>query len=276
MNDTILDFLKLLDIDYVDFCKMQGSQIKTGRDINKIAARFSIFKPDRVVKKVSIADVVGFSGAEETDLVNSMPQFFDRDGDGYHSRSASMLEIPSSEIMEKLKPSFTREPMHLVEVDKGIYNIGNNGMHRFHVLKMHYLHELSQLKQKDGAGATKLKDKYSFDAVVSELDFIKTYSAYVLYLINPDITVINQSVNWKYTGNAAVTFDSQPGKEIILSDSELIEFVKSQIKSYLKNASRKESKSYSEQIRESAQTYDSFKNYYESNLSSGALEGPWK
>lgn len=277
MNETIYNFLKLLNIDYEKFLSLTGCQIKTGRDINPIVSRFGIYKPGRnEMKSISIADVVGFSRAEQHDLISSLPNYFDKYGDGYHSRSASMLEISSEEIMQKLRPSFQAQPMHLVEVDKGIYNVGDNGMHRFHVLKIHYLDELTKLGPKDIEAKKRLREKYTFETYVSEIDFIKTYSYYVLSLINPEITVENERNGWNYTGNAVVTFDSQPDKEYVFTDAELLNFVKTQINSFLKSAPRKDKKTFKTEVKQSSTNYDSFKNYYDSNLSNNVLEATWK
>jgi len=57
-----------------------------------------------------------------------------------------MLDYSSEEIIEKLSSSFNDEPICVQEIDKGKYAISTNGMHRYSVLRAHYLLELQRVK----------------------------------------------------------------------------------------------------------------------------------
>lgn len=76
-----------------------------------------------------------------------MGNFFGDKNDGYHTRSLGMLDYTSEEIVPKLQNSFEVEPMILDEVDDGKYCISTNGMHRYTILRIHYL--LDKLKKQN-------------------------------------------------------------------------------------------------------------------------------
>lgn len=282
MNNTILNFLKSLNINYDKIDSLEASQVKNVADVNWVISRYSFFKPKSETKLISIEDVVGYDyswrGLSKGNLINNMSDFFDKDGDSYHSRSVSMLEIPSSQVMQQLDYSFMREPIHLSEVDSGVYNIGNNGLHRFHVIKVHYLNELLKLNPQDKIAKKHLREKYSFMANVSEIDFIKTYSAFLLKSLNNNIQV-ETYYNEKYelTDNVCLTLNDNYDEKIILSNEQLIDFVNKQMKTFLKTAHKKEKNLFMDKVKLAYDNFDSFKNYYDNILKQKSQEEiAWK
>lgn len=266
MNETIRNFLNLLNINEEKFNSLEGSRIKKDADVNPILSRFALYKNREDNKKVSIADVVGYnynSQGLSNGLISNLSEFFDKDGDNYHSRSVSMLDIPQSEIMNELDYSFKREPMCLLEVDKGVYNIGDNGLHRFHILKTHYLDELSKLDTNDKNAVKKIKEKYSFNANVSEIDYLKSYSAFMLKLLDENLYLESHyDSNYELTGKSRLINYEKPEEEIILTDDQLVEMVNQKYNQFLKEASRKEAKQIKEIIKESSK-FESFTEFYD-------------
>ena len=269
MNETIINFLKSLNADLKQINSFEDCKIKRDYDVNPIISRNIIFKSKKENKKISIADVVGYDYRcmnLDTNLLNNLSWFFDRDGDSYHSRSVSMLDIPQNEVMEQLDYSFKREPICLTEVDSGKYNIGSNGMHRFHVIKTHFLNELSKINPKDKIAIKRLKEKYSFVANITEIDFVKTYSAYMLKLLDENLSLENHyNADYELTDKSCLINYLNPEEKVVLTDNQLIETVNKKLNKFLRTASRKEVKQFNETIKNSFK-FESFKDYYDFTL----------
>ena len=107
MNETVQKFLETMNVDIEKFNLLEESQIKNDKDVNAIISRFSFFKPKKENKKISIADVVGYDygwrSLEGGSIINNLSGFFDKNGDSYHSRSVSMLDIPQGEVIKQLE-----------------------------------------------------------------------------------------------------------------------------------------------------------------------------
>lgn len=264
MNETILNFIKSLNIDVEKVNTLEGSEIKRAYDVNPILARFTLYKNRDKNQKISIADVVGYDyGYMDIgkNLINNLSSFFDRDGDTYHSRSVSMLDIPQNQVMKQLKDSMEIEPICLIEVDNGVYNIGSNGMHRFNVMKIHYLNELSKINPKDKYAIKELNEKYKFDAKVSEIDLVKSYSSFMLNYLDKNVYLENEyDDNYQFTGNARLIDYSNPEEDKILTNEQLIEVVNKKLNQFLKTASKIEQKQFN-QIVKDASRYESFNEY---------------
>ena len=269
MNETIVDFLKSLNINLSRFNSLDGSSVKRGYDINPILSRFAIWKIKQEDKVISINDVVGYDYAcmnLDNNLLENLSRFFDRDGDNYYRRSVSMLEIPQNQLMEQLAYSFKREPICLQEVDKGVYNIGSNGMHRFHVIKTHFLDELSKLNPSDKSAIKKLEEKYSFSARVFEIDYVKSYSSFMLHFLDDNLKLeIHFNENYELTDKSCLIDFSKSDKKTILTNDELITMVNKKYNHFLKTANKREINQLKEVLK-NALKFDSFKNYYESIL----------
>ena len=278
MNETVQKFLETMNVDIEKFNLLEESQIKNDKDVNAIISRFSFFKPKKENKKISIADVVGYDygwrSLEGGSIINNLSGFFDKNGDSYHSRSVSMLDIPQGEVIKQLEYSFKKEPICLIEVDSGKYIIGNNGMHRFHVIKMHYLNELSKLNPHDTASIKKLREKYSFNSNVSEVDFVKTYSAFMLSLLDQNLKLESHyNKDWQLTDKVNLINFQNSDEKIILTNDQLIEMVNKKMKQFLKTASRKERGQFNDKIKTAYENFDSFKAFYDYSLKQIEKEG---
>lgn len=272
MNETIKKFLNRLDIDVEKFDSMQAARIKSGADINSVISKFQLYQCGDTMM-VSIGNIVGYDcgnwGLDNSNIINNLSNFFDENGESYHKRSVSMLEIPEGELLNKLNASFISEPICLKEVEKDVYNISQNGMHRYHVLRMHYLNELSKLDPQDENAKKNLDEKYSLQAYVTQLDFVKTYSAFLLNLMDDDIVARNHyDEDWNLTEKVCLSSYSAPERKLILSNTELVEYVNIQMNNFLKNASQEEIDRFDKQACEAYDKFESFRQYCDKNLNS--------
>ena len=278
MNKTIQEFLEKNNIDYPALQQEGLLKVKSASDVNYIIARNRIFKNSYKKTRISIADILGyeykFQGLTGQDFIYNMSNFFDIEGSGYQARSISMLNYPTDEVVDKLKPSFSREPMKIIEADKGgKYVIGDNGLHRYHVLKAHFLKEMFALSLDDKEGYNALKEKYTFVVSLCELDFTKTYSSYILKKIanfkGESIPYFSAELDqdYNYTGKLKIT-TSEPENELVLNDEQLIKFVQDRFNEYINDKSISSHKKQDglSLIMANYEMFDSFREYCDKNL----------
>lgn len=273
MNKTIEKFLESLNIDREKFFSLKEAQIKDGKDVNSIVSDFGLVMPKMEDRIVSIADIEGFDyiyhELSNENIIDNLSHFFDTEGNnGYKTRSASMLEIPSNELIGKLGNSFKWEPVHLNEVDQGKYIIGDNGLHRFHVIKTHYLSELSKLEQCDERAKEELKRKYSFEVKVSAIDFVKTYSSYVLSFLK-EVRIKNHcDENYSLTDEVEVyDYTSFPPQVSILTNKELIKLVAEEVAKLSQSGREYKLENFKKMLASNCDAFESFKKYYDEVLS---------
>ena len=236
---------------------------------------------------VSIADVWGYDyehlNADRDYKTNKfvenlfvyMSNFFSESGDGYQQRSLSMLEYSTDEVVDKLKSSYEKEPLKLEEADKGKFVVGSNGMHRFNVLKAHYLKELSMLDENDQIGKERLRKKYTIPAYVDEVDYVKTYSACIIGLLN-NIQETKFEVSpefdekWQHTGNVVVKSLGDIEFKKVMNDEQLLKFVDYQFTNVLQeNVHQPEVfEGMNRYIKLVIKGYASFERFYNQNISS--------
>lgn len=276
MNKTILKFIANQDINMGKIEKLNEKRVNSLNDINWIVERYNLLKNSYIPKKVCIADIEGYNYAfmnlDNKNIINNMPFFYDEEKDGYATRSLSLLDIPSQDIIDKLEYSFKRDPICLNEADEGKYVIGTNGLHRYHVIKAHYLKELSILNKNDTKSIEKLKEKYTFETLVSEVDFYKTYSSFLLQTIArfQDRNIDVSSDYDMYTGlTGNVVFKNyDEGTQTVLDDKKLSLVLKDSLENFLsdKSISKKKFKEFFEIIKDAQEKYASFNKFCEENL----------
>ena len=223
-NETIKDFLIKKNINY-SIENNSEATCYNKKEINSIIARFGMYK-NKQSERICIFDIIGKDRGKSQNLFSELNDLFDRDGESYRKRSISMLQYNSKEVIEKLGKSFKDEPIELKEIKHGKYIIGNNGMHRVNLLKVHYLNELESCKNKKEIAI--LNEKYTIEVAVEKLDVIKTYSKYLLSLINNN-WLIEDEINDKYNKTENVVI--YDGREMfkILDNTQLIKFVEDRI-----------------------------------------------
>ena len=263
MNDTIREFLDFLKVDASAIASLEASKIKSARAVNPKIELHRFTKPGYPMKPVSIADIVGHNRKTQGSLVYDLPNYFDRDQCGYCSRSIGLLQIGTEELLDKLSDSFIYDPIQIDEYDRNIYGIGSNGMHRFHVIKMHYLAELLKNPQ----SAEELREKYTFPVKVVNLDFTKTYSHYLIDTLYPMKFMFETEydASWTPTDRIVVSENKGNGESRVFTDAELIEFTRASIDKYWDKSDEIDRQILTGRLQECC-GYDSFRDYYIKNL----------
>lgn len=181
MNKCNEDFIKRRGINLSNI----DSTIYDIEDINEIVAKFDV-QGQNVSKNVSVAQILGIYNRDDH-ISGSYPEvldsFFDYQGDGYHTRSLSMLEYDEENVINGLMSSFKEEPMVLIEGESNKYLIMSNGMHRFLCMRLLYLSAKSKCKNE--LELSELIKKYTIPVEVVQIDYIKTYCKYLINLFQP-------------------------------------------------------------------------------------------
>ena len=163
---------------------------------------------------------------DSCDICESMDNFFDSNGSGYHMRSIGMLSLTTENVMQELRRSFLVEPLSIRESGEESYLISSNGYHRFTVLRALYLKELYEANG-DPARIEEIRKKYTFPADITGIDLDKTYSKFILSFIgsrNPDVRIIDMEThydeNCRPTDNVLLAYekDGEMKKKIISTE----------------------------------------------------------
>lgn len=223
MNSDIQKFLERNNINVNQVSSNVDCQVYSEHQINEISERCAIRKEPKETE-VCIADILGYRDGR-ANIFLTMGDFFDSQGAGYHRRSIGMLEYSSDEIMWKLGDSLEREPIVIDDTGEGKYVISTNGLHRYTLLRVHYLSELEKC-QGDPKKELRLREKYMIPVKIKELDHIKTYSKFLLTRYNPNIRSIRSEWDENYNLTGKISIRYSDGKEIIVGDEELIDMVR--------------------------------------------------
>jgi len=231
-NQDTINFLSRNGVNINKLLSDVDCNVYRSEDINGLVSKNGLYK-ENVPANVSIADVVGYDSYEGTeDIFSSFSKFFDSNGDGYHCRSIGLLDYSSEEIMGKLGSSFEEEPMCVEEIDNGKYAISTNGMHRYTVLRAHYLMELQKVKG-NLEDVQNLREKYTIPVKLNEVDYLKTYAKFLIMCSNSNYSVhLELDENYDYTGNVEICFGDE---KQVLNDDELIEFARQSLLSLSDN-----------------------------------------
>ena len=211
-------FLKLNGIDMRDFIEANDSpDLVVYEKYDNSIANYAMYG-NYEAENVDISSVIGIPRhlIQRKSVVENFALLFDPRGDEYHSRANGMLKYSSSNLLKGLEYSFKREPIRMYKIN-GKYFISSNGAHRFHLFKMHYLMSLFKGENVEG--------KYTFPALVEELDYIKTYVNYISSLLWDESFEIRYHYNENYrkTGKVVVSYK---GEQMIMDDQELVSFLR--------------------------------------------------
>ena len=111
------DFLERNELIADKIPQEMNMELTNPQDFNKFLCYFDVQK-DKEKRYVCITDIIGSDAfSHNGNIYDLMEKFFDEKGDPYHRRSTDLLEIPSSDIMERLKISFSDDPIILAEYD---------------------------------------------------------------------------------------------------------------------------------------------------------------
>ena len=168
LSQKVQDFFQKNGIDISEIYNMQ--EIKTMPAAQEIDGK--------VMKKtssVNIGDILGFEGDDTTDVLEIFSQCFSENNHYFQGRSLGLLEYTSEDIISKLTDSFERDPIVLSKTKDGQYIITENGRHRYSILKMFYLSELSQATTQQEIDV--IKQKYTIPVkIITEDTFCSSLS----------------------------------------------------------------------------------------------------
>ncbi len=196
LDETALEFARSMGVDFDSFMNDPSNDVLATRDVNPIVARFGVFDDVREVRRISIADIMGHDACNYNDrckgknILQTMTLFYERGGDGYHTRALGLLDYESgSALLEGLrKRNDDTKDMVVREVEDGKYIISNNGLHRYTLLRFHYLLERS----KKEISEEELREKYTIPVTFDEkVNHFKTYCNFIILIANNDIRYID-------------------------------------------------------------------------------------
>ena len=238
MNNTIIKFLQANNID-INSDKI-NDVLQDNIAINDILLRYRIELNEQNTQ-ISLANVLGDTSDVQSlslgHFAEKMCTFFDEAGNGYEKRSLGMLDYTSDNVVDCLRPSFASQPIYLNECGDSTYYVGQNGKHRIHLLKFHYLKELANIDKTNLFAMERLNQKYTIDCVIKPIDYIKTYCFYILDKTKTSERLSIESeldTNYMRTGRSKVVELSDNVKsETIVSDDELIRMAEHSLLQYI-------------------------------------------
>ena len=205
------------------------SKVLSIKDINPLAYYYGIYK-DYIYSKVSIADIVGHQDSmiNKNNILDNLEQYFPKNNNekenSYTARSAGMLEYTTYDIIPNLERSFTKEYILVTELDNNKLFIAENGLHRYHLLRILYLNE--KLKNNTQVYTEFLKEKYTIPVKLKKLDFVKTYCHFLLHCLeleNNFELIKERNSNYEETRNIVIIYNNQIKT---FTDEEFINLIK--------------------------------------------------
>lgn len=232
VNDNVNKFFYNNNMSIDELSKMAEARVYDMNDINPIVSRYGIYK-DPVYSEISISDIIGFvSGPDDYDknsIANNLDLYFSRFDSkimSYSNRANGMLNYSKNNIISELYDSFRVEPIVVVKLENGKALVSENGMHRYHVLKLFYLDELSKINS--DSDMKSLVEKYTIPVKEEKIDILKTYCNYLLKLTGANFDLsIERNDNLEQTGNSVLTMNNN--KKFLLTDGQLLQVVKANL-----------------------------------------------
>ena len=226
---TIKRFIKANNIDIKRIIQLPEAKTISGKNINPIAFNYGIWGKyeDSIM---SIANIVGagnFDLHDSTDIIDSMTYYFGDKSSDYTYRADTMLKYSKYNIMEGLNKSFKNEPMYADEYEPMKYVIAINGMHRYHILRIYYLNEITQPNLTEEQKKA-IDERFSIPIRSKKLDYIKTYCNFLLRITDEKIRISNEyDEDYNFTGKSVIKLPNN--ERLVLTDIELIEYVKEKV-----------------------------------------------
>lgn len=167
-------------IEYLDRYNLSNlsaqEEIFSPEDINPILKLYFIPKEENIIDKISINSIVGIYDNVKSQSLSDLLMVYYQDGDpyDYFSRANGLLDYSPSELRKILDSGLQSGSINVRQMEKNKYFIYSNGIHRFLMLKLAYLHE-----QRKG-NTNELLEKYKIPVTATKCDFIKSYCYFLL------------------------------------------------------------------------------------------------
>ena len=244
MNINNMHFLERNGINPEEMRRKVDCRVHNQSEINRIVYDYGC-QTEKKMGEVSLANIVGYYNEADgwsRDIFESMDNFFSTNGTPYHRRSVGMLEYDRNNIMENLKNSFLKEPISLCESGEGTYTIFTNGLHRFTLLRILYLKELSEANG-NPEQIKRVNAKYTVPASIVGIDLEQTYCTYLLKnipapkslnMIVTDIGTYYSNTDYKPTDKVFLRYiqNGEMGKKVI-SKGELVKLTGQALEEYV-------------------------------------------
>ena len=260
MNSDIRRFIQTNNINVSQINKELMNYIYTPKEINSITAEYGLYS-GKSEKLISISKILGYDRdwrGISSNIIDSLDNFFNSNGSTYCSRSVGLLEYDKNTILPNLERSFEIDPIYVDECDKDKYVISTNGLHRYSVLRVHYLSEVCNAKD-NGTDLEEVDKKYQIPVLVGELDYIKTYCRFLLQISNSVKRVESElDKKYDYTGNVELT--DLDNEKIVFNNEQLLEFTKMKMSDLIDNPF------YSAYIQSFMNKYETFNEFMVHNF----------
>ena len=201
--------------------------LRRPRNLNWIIINNQTFYKPKERKEISVADIYGYQDAKDYYLLESMDKIFGGKRDERHRESVEILNYTSDEILKKLSSSLESEPMQAEEVEKNKYIISENDVQRFTILRAHYLIEYEKCKNSPEK-LQQLKEKYTIPVMCSTMDYLKTYSVFILKKCG-----LKETIEMDYSDGSQnidlLIFKKADGTKRLVDDNLLLEFTRKAI-----------------------------------------------
>lgn len=231
LSPTTMKFVKSLGFDVKKFMSNSNNDYKNSFDINPIVSKYGVYDSFDEEVTISVADLVGHDYVPKANSDNSgmnilrtFEKFFEEGGDDYHSRSLELLEYESGEQLLKGLERRNRDTTNMLvrEIEDGKYIISSNGLHRFTVLRFHYLLDC----MKNEKSEEELREMYKIPVrLTSKTNFKKTYCNYLIQKANPDISFISFYCD---ANTSTIYYDSKDESETV-DEEELLDLARKSV-----------------------------------------------
>ena len=221
-----MEFVNSIDFDVEKFLEDPTNDHKSSLDVNSIIKNFGEYDLDQKQVVVSVADILGHDGIVNSvggykgnNILHTFENFFDNYGDSYHTRANGLLEYKSGEelLKELRRRNDDTKDMRIKEIEDGKYILAGNGLHRYTVLRFHYLVD----RMKKNKNEEELKEMYKIPVTYcGKVNYKKTYCNYMISRIDHDIelVVFNSKNN-----EAKIYYSNKQSK--IVTEEELLNMI---------------------------------------------------
>ena len=223
LSVTTMDFINYLNIDAKTFMSNPDNNHKSSKDINPIISEYGIFDYINQEKNISVRDILGHDavvncgGYKGKNILYTFENFFEKNGDGYHTRALELLEYKSGEELLKglEKRNHDTLDMKVRQMEDGKYVIAGNGLHRFSILRFHYLLDCMKKEKSE----EELYELYKIPVkLVSTTNFKKTYCNYLLQKANLTISYIS----FNYKEDEIIIYYKSSSQRQIINEEKLL------------------------------------------------------
>lgn len=219
-NEDITNFFIKNNINVDEIIKKPEAIMKAKIEIDRIVNDNGQYKNEES-QNICVGDIIGSIELDSKNIFDNLDELYNKENGKYGKRAIEFLDTKTP--LQDMMKSFEKEPILVEEIIKGKYVIAGNGKHRCNLLKACYLNEIAKCSKKEET--EKIKEKYTIPVQARNIDVIKTYSKYLLKKISILVQEIDPFSG--VTGKSILTDENC--NEIKLNDSQLFEFVKSNI-----------------------------------------------